>query len=68
MIMKSQLIFSDLYSRYGVSQILKLHSIRSSGKLRTLETSLEQLKLAPLRENLFKSRILWCFERSFSFK
>ena len=47
MIMKSQLKFSDSYSRYALSRVLKLHFICSSEKLETVETSLEQSKLAP---------------------
>ena len=37
MIMKSHLEFSDLYSRYGLNQILKLHFIGGSEKIRTME-------------------------------
>ena len=47
MIMKSQLTFSYLYSRYALRRILKLHFICSSENLETVETSLEQSKLAP---------------------
>ena len=47
MIMKSQLTVSDLYSCYGLSQILESKFIGSSEKLKTMETSLERLKLAP---------------------
>ena len=52
--MKSHLKFSDLYSRYGLNQILKLHFIGGFEKFRTMETSLEQIKLAPLEKSLKK--------------
>ena len=50
--MKSQLTISDLYSCYGLSQILKLHFIGSSEKIKTMGTSLERLKLAPEKKPL----------------
>ena len=40
MIMKSQLTFSKLYSRYGLSHILKLNFIGSEN-FRTMEKNLE---------------------------
>ena len=47
MIMKSQLTFSDFCSRYALSRISKLQFIGSSEKKGTVETNLEQSKLAP---------------------
>ena len=49
MVMKSQLIYSDFYSRYGLSHILKLQFISGPEKLKAVETSREQLKLVPLK-------------------
>ena len=66
MIMESQLTFSDLYSQYVLSQILKLHFIRSSGKLRTMETSLEQVNLAPLKKSSMNQGYFDVFKDSFS--
>ena len=54
MVMKSQLTFSDLYSRYGVSQILKLHFTGGYEKLKTGETSREKLNWYHLQKSLSK--------------
>ena len=67
MIMESQLTFSDLYSQYVLSQILKLHFIRSSGKLRTIETGLEQVNLAPLKKSSMNQGYFDVFKESFFF-
>ena len=58
MVMKSQLTFSDLHSRYGLTQILKLHFTGGSEKLETVETSREKLNWYHLKRTSVNEGVL----------